>query len=66
MAHTIEFCEARAREAAIEAASTALENVRQRALRSEAAWRAMADRLLSVERNRDANKKQRTSDQSTG
>lgn len=54
MIHTVEFCEARAREAASEARNTALENVRQRALRSEAAWRAIGNRLALVRRKREA------------
>ena len=54
MVHTVEFCEARAREAGDEARSTKLANVRERALRSEAAWRAMADRLIGVRRERES------------
>lgn len=54
MIHTVEFCEARAREAASEAHDTILENVRNRALRSEAAWRAIGDRLARVRRKREA------------
>lgn len=44
MAVTHEFYTARADEAAREAEATPLGNVRHRALRSEAAWRGMADR----------------------
>ena len=65
MLHSVEFCEARAREAADEAGSTELGNVRERALRSEAAWRAMADRLRVVRRNRKAITDERESNQST-
>ena len=54
MALTVEFCEARAQEAADEARNTKLENVRQRALRSEAAWRTMGNRLLLARRERMA------------
>lgn len=53
MAATYEFFLARADEAASEAAATALPNVRDRALRSEAAWRDMATRALTVERDRE-------------
>jgi len=49
MTKTIEFFEARAKEAANEARDATLENVRLRALRSEAAWRGMADRAIAVE-----------------
>jgi len=43
MAQTYEFYDERAKESAAEATSAVLENVRDRALRSEKAWRAMAD-----------------------
>jgi hypothetical protein len=42
---TREFYLARAEDAAQEAASATLDNVRDRARRSEAAWRGMADRM---------------------
>ncbi|MCB2074481.1 MAG: hypothetical protein H6917_05535 [Novosphingobium sp.] len=61
MIHTVEFCEARAEEAASEARSTQLENVRQRALRSEAAWRAFGSRLALARRNRAALDSERVS-----
>jgi len=48
----IEFYEERANAAAEEARDATLENVRQRALRSEAAWRGMADRANAVEQAR--------------
>ncbi|SFG03361.1 hypothetical protein SAMN05518801_1066 [Novosphingobium sp. CF614] len=54
MALNRDFCEARAREAAVAAADATLENVRERALRSEAAWRAMSERILETERAREA------------
>jgi hypothetical protein len=40
---------ARAEEARAEAAAATLENVRERCLRSEAAWREMADRVTRTE-----------------
>ena len=52
MAFTRDFCEARAREAGEAASNAPLTNVRDRELRSEAAWRAMADQLLQVENKR--------------
>lgn len=52
MAQSITFYLERAEEAAKEAANTTLENVRERALRSEAAWRAMAAREKMLENNR--------------
>jgi len=45
----IEFFEERAEEAADEARNATLANVRERALRSEAAWREMANRAIAVE-----------------
>jgi len=49
MNKTIKFYETRAEEAADEARQATLQNVRLRALRSEAAWRGMADRAIAVE-----------------
>lgn len=53
MSVTIEFYLARAAESASEAEKTTLDNVRDRCLRSEAAWRQMADRLIRGEVMRD-------------
>ncbi len=53
MALSYEFLIARAEQAAQEAACCLLENVRERALRSEKAWRSMADQVLEVARNRE-------------
>ena len=52
MSVTSDFYLARAAESARDAAETNLENVRERCLRSEAAWRAMATRSLSAEDQR--------------
>ncbi|KUO54356.1 MAG: hypothetical protein APF78_06840 [Sphingomonadales bacterium BRH_c3] len=52
MALTYDFLIARAEEAATHADKATLDNVRRMALRSEAAWRDMAGRALSVERAR--------------
>lgn len=54
MSMTLEYCETRALEAAAAAAEAGLDNVRERALRSEAAWRAMADQIKSVDAGRKA------------
>lgn len=54
-----EFCDARAREAADAAADAKLVNVRERELRSEAAWRAMSDRILRTEMAREAKEAER-------
>lgn len=43
----------RAEQAAQEAASSLLESVRERALRSETAWRTMANQVLKIARNRE-------------
>lgn len=53
MSTTSEFYMARADECAREAANATLANVRDRAQRSEAAWRSMADRLIRGEAMRD-------------
>ena len=52
MSKDYDFFDTRAREAADEANAAKLDNVRERALRSEAAWRGMADRALQVEQDR--------------
>lgn len=49
MSATSDFYLARATECAAEAQAALLDNVRIRCLRSEAAWRAMADRLARSE-----------------
>jgi len=54
-----EFCDARAQDAADAAADATLSNVRDRELRSEAAWRAMSDRIRSTERAREAKEAER-------
>ncbi|MBO9722810.1 MAG: hypothetical protein J7530_00390 [Novosphingobium sp.] len=52
MAFTRDFCEARAQEAADAASLAKLANVRDRELRSEAAWRAMSDQIRRIEEGR--------------
>ena len=52
MAQTSAFYIERADESAREARDATLENVRERALRSEASWRAMALRAQTIEDNR--------------
>jgi hypothetical protein len=59
MAQSYEFLIARADQAAQEAEDAKLDNVRQRALRSEAAWREMADRARKIERDRETAKRER-------
>ncbi|MBO9574438.1 MAG: hypothetical protein J7494_01755 [Sphingobium sp.] len=49
MSSTVDFYLSRAAESAQAARDTGLENVRERCLRSEAAWLAMANRLIHVE-----------------
>lgn len=53
MALSYEFLIERAEQAAAEAAGALLDNVRDRALRSEKAWRAMADQLREVAEGRE-------------
>ena len=54
MSQNFEFYDARAKEAASEAEKATLDNVRERALRSETAWREMADRAKQMEQEREA------------
>ena len=54
MSTTSDFYQNRADECARDAAATSLANVRERYLRSEAAWRAMADRQMRGEAMREA------------
>ncbi len=53
MALSYEFLIERAEQAAQEAACSVLENVRERALRSETAWRTMAKQVLDVAHKRE-------------
>lgn len=55
MSASSEFYLVRAEECARDAREAKLVNVRERCLRSEAAWRAMADRVLKNEAVRDRN-----------
>ena len=52
MSISYEFATERAQEAARDAEAAQLDNVRDRALRSEAAWRDMADRARKSEESR--------------
>jgi hypothetical protein len=52
MSISAEFAYERAKEAGQAAESAKLDNVRERELRSEAAWRAMADRAFKSEQSR--------------
>jgi hypothetical protein len=49
MSATVDFYLTRADESAKAASETQLSNVRERCLRSEAAWRVMAERLMRTE-----------------
>jgi len=53
MSVTSEFYTTRADEAARDAAAATLDNVRERCLRSEAAWRSMASRIARGEAMRE-------------
>lgn len=61
MALTYEFLMARANEASQEAEGAVLDNVRRRALRSEAAWRDMALRQRKIEHDRETARRLRAS-----
>ncbi|MBV7266170.1 hypothetical protein [Erythrobacter ani] len=52
MAQTYEFYRDRADEAAAKAKEAQLENVRERELRSEKTWRALANQARAVARDR--------------
>jgi hypothetical protein len=52
MAQTFEFYSERARESAIEADAAKLDNVRERALRSQATWLGLADQARRVAEER--------------
>ena len=53
MSQTYEFYTARAKEAAADARAATLDNVRDRALRSQATWEALADQARKVARQRE-------------
>lgn len=53
MAYSYEFLIERAEQAAREATGPMLDNVRERALRAEAAWRVMAERALAAAKSRE-------------
>jgi hypothetical protein len=53
MSATSDFYRTRAAESARDAQEAVLDNVRERCLRAEAAWLAMADRLTYAEKMRD-------------
>jgi len=53
MFQSYDFLIARANEAASEAQDAVLDNVKQRALRSEKTWRALAARTRKIERQRE-------------
>jgi len=52
MSQTFDFFDERARAAESAAETAALDNVRERELRSAKAWREMADRALLIEAER--------------
>lgn len=54
MSQSLAFYQERAAECAAEAQAAVLLNVRDRALRSEAAWQALANRALRIEKERKA------------
>ena len=59
MSATVEFYRARAAESAQAAQEADLVNVRERCLRSEAVWRALATRLDHVEKMKERNAQER-------
>lgn len=65
MAQQEEFYMARAAEARAEAEAAVLDNVRERALRSAAAWEAMADRSSAIATAREAREAEKSADKET-
>ena len=55
----LDFFRARAEAAGVEADSATLEHVRERCLRSEAAWNALADKARRGERLREQEKERK-------
>lgn len=53
MSQTFDFYDARANEAAAEAAEATLDNVRERNLRAEKTWRALADQARKTVQARE-------------
>ncbi len=53
MSQSFEFYDARAKAAALEAQDATLENVRERNLRAEKTWRALADQALKTKTDRE-------------
>ncbi|MGI8944189.1 MAG: hypothetical protein ACR2FJ_08190 [Qipengyuania sp.] len=53
MSQTYDFYYARAQESAAEAKAATLANVRERALRSEATWRGLANQARAVAKQRE-------------
>lgn len=62
MSVTSDFYLARAADCAREARETDLSNVRDRCLRSEAAWRTMAERVLRNETSRSRQEAEKARD----
>jgi len=62
MSQTFEFYDRQALAARSDADDAVLDNVRDRALRSEAAWRQLADRARKVERDRLARDRARAAE----
>ena len=52
MSQTFEFYDERAKAAEAAAGAAALDNVREREMRSAKAWRGMADRQLMIDKER--------------
>ena len=59
MSQTFEFYDARARSAALEAEQATLENVRERNLRAEKTWRALADQAQKAATDREKAERER-------
>ncbi len=67
MSQTFEFYDTRAKQSAADAAAAKLDNVRERALRSEKSWRALADqaRRVAVAREKAEREKAERREQET-
>lgn len=59
MSQNFAFYDERAKEAAAEAESATLDNVRERNLRAEKTWRGLADQALKIQEDREKAKNER-------
>lgn len=59
MNQSFEFYDARANQSAADAEAATLDNVRERCLRSETTWRALATKALNLANDRETARRER-------